>query len=187
MDPKKLSRIDRFKAFSALMFLVEKHDSTIKSRKCALVESKQRAWEGHKKEDGASLTVATDSVIMTSVIVTNEERHTATLDLLSTYLHTENDEHIIMLLKWKLAELLVQIDPSLYMKYVITKSKGEPMLYVKLAKALYGLLKSTLFFYQKLQDELEDMRSEVNPYDPCAANKMVNGTQMTVCWHINDL
>jgi len=73
------------------------------------------------------------------------------------------------------------------MKYVITKSKGEPMLYVKLAKALYGLLKSTLFFYQKLQDELEDMRSEVNPYDPCAANKMVNGTQMTVCWHINDL
>jgi len=45
MVPKKLSRIDRFKALSALMFLVEKRDGSIKARKCA-VRSKQRTWEG---------------------------------------------------------------------------------------------------------------------------------------------
>ena len=27
----------------------------------------------------------------------------------------------------------------------------------------------------------------MNPYDPCVANKIVNGEQMTVTWHINDL
>ncbi len=27
----------------------------------------------------------------------------------------------------------------------------------------------------------------INPYDPCVANKMVNGTQMTIRWHIDDL
>ncbi len=27
----------------------------------------------------------------------------------------------------------------------------------------------------------------MNPYDPCVANKIVNGKQMTVCWHIDDL
>ena len=27
----------------------------------------------------------------------------------------------------------------------------------------------------------------VNTYDPCVANKMVNGKQMTVCWHVDDL
>ena len=27
----------------------------------------------------------------------------------------------------------------------------------------------------------------VNPYDPCVANKMVDGAQMTVCWHVDDL
>ena len=27
----------------------------------------------------------------------------------------------------------------------------------------------------------------INPYDPCVANKMVNGHQMTVCWHVDDL
>ena len=27
----------------------------------------------------------------------------------------------------------------------------------------------------------------VNPYDPCVANRMVNGSQITMCWHVNDL
>jgi hypothetical protein len=28
---------------------------------------------------------------------------------------------------------------------------------------------------------------EVNPYDPCVVNKMVNGSQMTVRWHVDNL
>jgi hypothetical protein len=27
----------------------------------------------------------------------------------------------------------------------------------------------------------------LNPYDPCVTNKMVNGKQMTVCWHVDNL
>ena len=123
---------------------------------------------------------------MTSVTEAHEEQDEAILYLPDAYLHAKNDEHIIMLLKDKLAELLVQVDPSLYRNYVITNSKGEPMLYVKLAKALYGLLKSALLFYKKLRGELEDMGFEVNPYNPCVANKIVNGTQMTVCWQFED-
>ena len=61
------------------------------------------------------------------------------------------------------------------------------MLYVRLSKVLYGLLQSALLFYRKLRSELEDFGFEVNPYDPCVANKMVNGSQMTVTWHVNDL
>ena len=45
-----------------------------------------------------------------------------------------------MLLHGRLAELNVKIDISLYQKYVTTSKKGVPMLYVKLTKALYGLL-----------------------------------------------
>jgi len=30
------------------------------------------------------------------------------------------------------------------------------------------------------------MGFEINPYDPCVANKMVNGTQMTIRWHVDD-
>ena len=85
-----------------------------------------------------------------------------------------------MLLKGKLAELMVQIDPNIYQKYIITSSKGGPMLYVRLSKALHGLLQSALLFYRKLCSELEDHGFTVNPYDPCVANKMINGKQMTV-------
>jgi hypothetical protein len=31
------------------------------------------------------------------------------------------------------------------------------------------------------------MGFEVNPYDPCIVNKIVNGSQMTIRWHVDDL
>ena len=35
--------------------------------------------------------------------------------------------------------------------------------------------------------DLEGYGFVVNPYNPCVANKMVNGKQMTVSWHVDDL
>jgi hypothetical protein len=49
------------------------------------------------------------------------------------------------------------------------------------------MMKSALLFYRKLVSELKQMGFEINPYDPCVANKMVNGTQMTIRWHVDDL
>jgi hypothetical protein len=49
------------------------------------------------------------------------------------------------------------------------------------------MMKSALLFYRKLVSELKEMGFEINPYDPCVANKMVNGTQMTIRWHVDDL
>ena len=65
--------------------------------------------------------------------------------------------------------------------------RGQPMLYVKLNKALYSLLYSALLFYKKLVNELEDRGFEWNQNDPCVANMMVNGFQQTVTWHVDDL
>ena len=44
-----------------------------------------------------------------------------------------------------------------------------------------------LLFYRKLLTKLEDFGFAVNPYDPLVANKMLNGSQMTVAWHVDDL
>jgi hypothetical protein len=49
------------------------------------------------------------------------------------------------------------------------------------------MMKSALLFYRKLVSELQEMGFEINPYDPCVANKMVNGKQMTIRWHLDDL
>ena len=56
-----------------------------------------------------------------------------------------------------------------------------------MSKALYGLLKSALDFYLKLRGDLGSIGFEVNPYDPCVANKTIQGTHMTVVWHVDDL
>ena len=59
---------------------------------------------------------------------------------------------------------------------------------MKLQNALYRLMRTSLLFYQKLQKELEEYGLEVNPYDPCVANKITDsGKQMTLVWHMDDL
>ena len=35
--------------------------------------------------------------------------------------------------------------------------------------------------------DLESDGFVLNPYDPCVANKVVDGKQMNVCWHVYDI
>jgi len=44
-----------------------------------------------------------------------------------------------------------------------------------------------LLFYQKLVADLLSLGFDINPYYPCVANKIINGKQMTICWHVDDL
>ena len=92
-----------------------------------------------------------------------------------------------MVLNGRLAELIVQVAPNLYRKYVTVDKKGKAILYVKIQKALYRLLRSALLFYNKLVVDLESDGFVLNPYDSCAANKIVDGKQMTVYWHVDNL
>jgi hypothetical protein len=91
-----------------------------------------------------------------------------------------------MILKGRLAELMVQVAPNLYRKYMSVDRKGTAILYVKLQKVIYGLLGSALLFYKRLVANPEGIGFKLNPYDPFVPNKEVNGTQMMVCWHVND-
>ena len=131
--------------------------------------------------------MATDTVLIIATIGAKEESNVVTMILPGVYLHTENDEHVVMLLKGKLCKLVVQIDPKLYRKYVTTNSKREPMLYMKLYKALNGLLRSAFLLYRKLRGEPKEMGFKVNPCDMCITNKVVNRSQMIVCRHNDDL
>jgi len=91
----------------------------------------------------------------------------------SAFVNTDVDENVLMVLKGKLAEMMVHIAPKIYRKHITVDKKGTPVLYVKLQKALYGLMQASLLFYRKLRKELEDFGFMVNPYNPCVANKDV--------------
>jgi hypothetical protein len=142
------------------------------------------------KDETTSPTVMNENVFITACIDAHEERDVATVDVPGAFLHTHvdpEDDTVHMILQGVLAELMVKVDPKLYRKYVIYDSKGRMILYVEMQKALYGMLKSALLFYKKLVGDLEGAGFKLNPYDPCVANKIVNGTQMTVIWHVDDL
>jgi hypothetical protein len=185
VDAQELTPEQKKQALASLIFITEKRCGRIKSRAC-VNGSTQRDYI--PKENTASPTVMTDSVMITSAIDAHEGRVIKTMDIPGAFLHADLDEEVVMLLRGQLADLMVQVDPELYGPYVRKTAKGESILYVKMLKAMYGLLRSALLFYLKLVKDLIDYGFELNPYDPCIANKIVNGKQMTVvAWHVDDL
>ena len=85
-----------------------------------------------------------------------------------------------------MADLLVGIDPELYGPF-LAKENSKPVMYVKLVKALYGTLQAAAVFWRNLSGFLIENGFELNPYDDCVANKVINGKQCTVVWHVDDL
>ena len=81
---------------------------------------------------------------------------------------------------------MVAANPALYRTFV-SYDTGKPVLYVRLQKALYGCIKISLLFYEKLVGDLEAYGFSINPYDPCVAKKMIGRKHLTVCSHVEDL
>jgi hypothetical protein len=45
---------------------------------------------------------------------------------------------------------------------------------------------ASLLYYRKFVKSLMDVGFIINPYDPCVANKIIEGKQMTICFHVDD-
>ena len=185
IEVESLTYDKKKKALSSLMLLKEKMDSLVKAHMCA---------DGQKQKDGTcskqettSPTVATELVFITAVIDAQEGCDIACFDIPGAFLHADVNKDISMVLKGRLAELMVQVAPNLYRKYITVNRKGTAILYVKMQKALYGLQRSALLFYKKPVADLESDGFVLNPYDSCVANKVVKGKQRMVCWHVDDL
>ena len=127
--------------------------------------SKQRTYNRYEKPDGSSPNVTTDSIFLTGLIYAHEGRAIAILDIFNAFLKAHNDDRVIMLLQGKLADMMVCIDQSLYCKCVTYLAKGVPMLYVRLSKKLYGMLRAALLFYKRLHSCLEDKGFVINEYN----------------------
>jgi hypothetical protein len=154
-------------ALSLLLFLKEKWTGKIKGRACL---NGAPQWAYIPKEDMASPMVLTESTFITGAIVASKRRKVRCYDVPSAFVNTDVDKDMLMVLKGELAEMMIQIAPQVYRKYLTVDKKGTMLLYAKLQKALYGQMRASLLFYRKLQKEFEAYGLEVNPYDPCVAN-----------------
>jgi hypothetical protein len=128
---------------------------------------------------------------MTAVIDAEEEREVATCDIPNAFIQTDVEEkdkdgnRTIMKIRGELVNILCLLDNS-YKQYVVTENRQQ-VLYVHVLKAIYDMLLSSLLFYKKLAKDLMSYGFVLNPYDLCVANKFVDGKQITVSWHVDDL
>ena len=180
---------EKQRATESFMFLVQKKSGRIKARTVSN-GSTQRLWMG--KEDSSSPTVSIDALFMTSMIDAYEHRRVATADIPNAFIQTpqwENDRdgnRFIMKLRGPLVDMLLEVDPYTYEEFVEYEQRNK-VLYLVIKKAIYGMLQSALLFYLKLSTDLQQSGFKLNPYEPCVANKMVNGKQLTVVWHVDDM
>ena len=63
---------------------------------------------------------------------------------------------------------------------------GKRVLYIKAVRAVYGCIQSTLLWYNLYTNTLKDKSFEINLYDKCIANKMIDDNQCTIGWCIDD-
>ena len=183
IDGSKLTREEKQKTLRYLMFLTRKRCGRVKARGCA-DGRKQRSTT--KKEDASAYTVAIESVMISAVIDAMEGRDVATVDIPGAFMQAKMDEKVHVKFEGEIAEMLVKMNPSMYRKYVKDEN-GKSVLYVELLKALYGTMKAALLFWKLLSSKLVEWGFEINPYDWCVANKMIDGKQCTVLWHVDDL
>ena len=181
---KCLTQEQRKEALAYLMFLKRKRCGKIKGRGSA-DGRKQRSYI--TKEDSTAPTVSTEAVFLTAVIDTMEGRNVVVLDVPRAYMQAKIDELVHVRFTRAMVTLLLEIDHDIYKDFVVVE-KAEQVMYMELLKALYGTLRATRLFWQKLSKQLIDEWGFVpNKYDDCVVNKIINGQQMTVVWHVDDL
>ncbi|MFM6182690.1 MAG: reverse transcriptase domain-containing protein [Dolichospermum sp.] len=169
-----ITRDEKVRCLRYLMYLKEKRCGKIKARGCADGRI-QRLWKN--KHETSSPTVRTESVFMSCVIDSFEQRTVAVCDIPGAFMQADIDEVVHMKFEGEIAELLVKIDPARYTPYV-TYHRDKPVLYVQLNKALYGTLQAAKLFYDELSTFLTtELGFTINPYDSCVANKTINGKQ----------
>ena len=188
IDPNALSASERKKVLESLIFLVQKKDGRVKARTCAN-GSVQRGWMD--KVDAANPTAMVESIFLTTIVEAKEGRRVITVDIPNAFIQTDvgNDkdgDRIIMKMRGPIVDMLVKLDYELYHDKVMMEGKDK-VLYVHVKKAVYGMIDSSILSYTQLRRDLEEYGFEINPYDPCVVNKMVNGKQMTITWHVDDL
>jgi hypothetical protein len=189
IDVSQLTAQEKQRACEALMFLTEKRDGTKKGR-MVYNGAPSREWTG--KDDAKSPTASNESIMITAVIDAVEQRDIMSADVPNAFIQThlpptpKGVNRVVMKITGSLVDLLVEIAPEVYGPHVVYQN-GRRVLYVLVLKALYGMLVASLLWYKQFRKDLEEYGFDFNPYDPCVANKFVNGKQHTIRFHVDDL
>ena len=185
IDPDTLSVEEKKRALGAVNIIEQKRDGRIKARTCAN-GSKQRMYL-KEDESVASPTVSLEGLLAATVIGAYERRKFISFDIPGAFLQAELGDDKMMLLKLrgeKMVELMCEVNEE-HRKNVRIEN-GQTVLYMKVIRTLYGCIEAALNWYILFTQTLEKIGFTLNPYDKCIGNKIINGHQCTIAWHVDD-
>ena len=128
-------------------------------------------------------------MLLTCIIDVEEGRDVAVIDIPNAFIQTrvkDKKDMALIRIGGVLVDMLIEIAPDVYSPYVTTNKKGKKELIVRCLNAINGTMVASLLYYLKFLRCLKQNGFVLNPYDPCTANRMVDGKQQTIVWHVDD-
>ena len=183
IDPNTLTEEQKQRALDTI--------NTIKQKRCGKVKGrtvgdgrKQRGYVS--KEESSSPTPSLLALLTTMVIDAVEGRDVAIYDIPGAFLQSRFPDSKFVVAKFvgEYVDIMCSVNPSL--RQYVTYENGVKVLYLRVLAGLYGCMESALLWYKLYTSVLKDMGFELNPYDQCVANRMVNGSQQTICFYVDD-
>jgi hypothetical protein len=141
------------------------------------------------KENASSPIVATESVLLTSLVDAQENCDGAIVDIPNAFIQTvmeNNEDKVVMRIRGHMVDVLMKVAPRVYSPYVSTDKQGRKQLLVECLNAIYGMMVASLLYYHKFTRSLKSQGYVMNPYDPCVWNKMIEKKQITICFHVDN-
>ena len=108
----------------------------------------------YQKSETSSPTVSSDAIMLTLIVDAMEGRDVATADVAGAYLNAKMDDYVLMRLEGEDVSLMCDVNPT-YRDYVHRGKNGRKVLFLRLARALYGCVKSALLWYQLFSSTLQ--------------------------------
>ncbi|CAJ1929599.1 unnamed protein product [Cylindrotheca closterium] len=186
---KDMTASEGKKAQSAMMLFAEKQFKKIIKGRLVYRGNGTREWLS--REDTASPTALQEAITTTCVIDAHKGRDIMSMDIPNAFIQTympeakEGEDCVYMKITGMMVQILIDMAPE-YREYVVLEN-GNQVIYVRVLRAVYGMLQLSLLFYNQFQSDLEAKGFVFNPYDPCVANKVVDEKQHTIRFHVDDL
>ena len=177
-----LTTAEKRAALRAISVIKEKRCGKIKGRTVADGRNQKGLFS---KDETSSPTVSVDALMMSIMIDAYERRDVATADVAGAYLHARLKDFTLLKVEGESVDILCSVSEK-YKAFVTVEKNGKKVIYLRLKKALYGCVQSALLWYDLFTGTLQKMGFELNPYDTCVANKVVDGKQCTIAWYVDD-
>jgi hypothetical protein len=128
-------------------------------------------------------------LLLSCIIDAEEHRNVAKVDIPNVFVQArvKNEKDMAFIkIRGIPVDILVEIAPEAYRSYISQDKKGNKNFLVQFQNALHGTMAASLLYYHKFVKSLTDTDLIINSYDPCVANKIIEGEQMTIFFHVDD-